>query len=252
MKKIITTLSFIAVSLFGFGQTSMVLLDHLDNDVSNGIVDENLLANTSLTTEILAYNSDSVAHTFKCRRTVFTMASDDSTQFCWGGLCYNWGSSLSSVALTIAPGDTVDFAAFGFHAIFKSKLSTITRTVHYQFYDTLTYSPSLFYDSTGVTIRYTFSTGVEEKAKIGGTISNAFPNPANLSVSMKYDITEFSHKGQIVFYDMLGKAVKEIALSDKKGTAKINVDDLNAGVYFYSFLVDGKAISTKKLVVSSK
>ena len=89
-------------------------------------------------------------------------------------------------------------------------------------------------------------------AKIGGTISNAFPNPANFSVSMKYDITEFSHKGQIVFYDMLGKAVKEIALSDKKGTAKINVDDLNAGVYFYSFLVDGKAISTKKLVVSSK
>ena len=84
------------------------------------------------------------------------------------------------------------------------------------------------------------------------SISNAFPNPANISVSMKYDITEFSHKGQIVIYDMLGKAVKEITLSDKKGTAKINVYDLSAGVYFYSFLVDGKAVSTKKLVVSSQ
>lgn len=83
-------------------------------------------------------------------------------------------------------------------------------------------------------------------------ISNPFPNPANSIVSMKYDINEFSEKGEIVFYDMLGKSVKEITLSDKKGTAKINVDDLNSGIYFYSFLVDGKAISTKKLVVSSK
>jgi len=247
MKKIITTLSFIAVSLFGFAQTSAIVLDEADVNISNSIFDVNLPGNTSVTTELLVSNSDVVSHTYKCRRIIYTVAADDSTQFCWGGLCYNWPSNLSSVSLTIAPGDTVDFAAFGFHAIFKSKLSTITRTVHYQFFDIADVT-----DSTGVTIRYNSTVGVDEVAKIGGTISNAFPNPANLSVSMKYDITEFSHKGQIVFYDMLGKAVKEIALSDKKGTAKINVDDLNAGVYFYSFLVDGKAVSTKKLVVSSK
>ena len=51
---------------------------------------------------------------------------------------------------------------------------------------------------------------------------------------------------------MVGKIVKETELTDKKGTAKINVDDLNSGIYFYSFIVDGKAISTKKLVISSK
>ena len=51
---------------------------------------------------------------------------------------------------------------------------------------------------------------------------------------------------------MLGKSIKAIALTDKKGTAKVNVDDLNPGIYFYSFVVDGKAISTKRLVVSYK
>lgn len=247
MKKIITSFSLIAISLFSFGQTSLLVLDDVDNNISNTIFDVNILANTTITTELLATNTDVVSHTYKCRRTIFTMDATDSTQFCWGGLCYNWGSNLSSVSLTIAPGDTVDFAALGFHAIFRSKLATAQRTVHYQFFDT-----SNINDSTGVTLRYNFSTGVEEMEKVGGSISNAFPNPANLVVSMKYDINESSQKGQIVFYDMLGKSVKEIALNDKKGTAKINVDDLNSGVYFYTFLVDGKAISTRKLVVSSK
>ncbi len=246
MKKIITSISLVAISLLGFAQ-SAVVLDDMDNDISGTQFDVALPGNSDVTTELLVHNSDSVSHTYKCRRTIFTVASDDSTQFCWGGLCYNWNTNLSSVSLAIAPGDTVDFAAFGFHAIFRSKLSTITRYVHYQFYDISTTS-----DSTGVTLKYNSTVGVDELDKIGGSISNAYPNPANEVVSMKYDINEYSQKGKIVFYDMVGKSVKEIALNDKKGTAKINVDDLNSGVYFYSFVVDGKAISTKKLVVSSK
>jgi hypothetical protein len=51
---------------------------------------------------------------------------------------------------------------------------------------------------------------------------------------------------------MLGKMVKQLVLDEKQGVAKINVSDLNSGVYFYSFLVDEKAIVTKKLVVSTK
>ncbi|MBA3971217.1 MAG: T9SS type A sorting domain-containing protein [Bacteroidetes bacterium] len=251
MKKIITTLCLFSLALLGFSQASLHVIDESDINVSNGIHDVSLPLNASITTELFAFNSDSISHTYKCRRTVYTMASDDSTQFCWGGLCYNWGTSLSSYSLTIAPGDTASFADFGFHAIFKSKLSTITRYVHYQFYDTTTYSTALFYDSTGVTLRYNSFTGVDEVVP-AGTISAAFPNPASAFVSMKYDINDFSSTGQIVLFDMLGKAVKQIGLTDKKGTAKINVDDLNAGVYFYSFLVDGKAITTKKLVISSK
>ena len=247
MKKIITSIAFIAISLFTFGQFSAVVLDDLSAYISNTIYDEYVGGNASVTTEFLVRNSDTVAHTYRCRRTIYTVAADDSTQFCWGGLCYNWGTNLSSVSLAINPGVTVNFAAFGFHAIFNTKLSTMTRYVHYQFYDIADAD-----DSTGVTIRYNSTVGINEMDKVGGTISNAFPNPANMSISVKYDINEFSNTGTIVFFDMLGKEVKEVVLSDKKGTAKINVDDLNSGIYFYSFMVDGKAISTKKLVISSK
>lgn len=248
MKKIITTFCLIAISVFSFGQIkSMMVLDMLDNNISNTIYDVNVMANANITTELLAHNADTVAHSYKCRRTIYTIDPTDSTQFCWGGLCYNWGSSLSSVSQTLAPGDTIDFAAFGFHAIFRTHLATISRTVHYQFYDIANIT-----DSTGVTIRYNYVTGINDIEISGGSIANAYPNPANSTVSIKYDINDFSQNGQIIFYDMLGKSVKAVNLSDKKGTAKINIDDLNSGIYFYSFLVDGKAISTKKLVVSSK
>jgi len=248
MKKIITSIALIASSVFAFGQISLEVLDHSNsNNVSSTIFDVSIGANTSLITEFYVTNTDVASHTYKCRRTILTIDPTDSTRFCWGGLCYNWPTNLSSQNLTVAPGDTLDFSDLGFHAEFLSKLSTITRTVHYQFYDIA--NPD---DSTGVTIRYNSTLGVDEMNKIGGSISNAYPNPTNMSVSMKYDINEFSNNGTIVFYDILGKAVKTVALNDKKGTAKINVDDLNSGIYFYSFLVDGKAISTKKLVISSK
>lgn len=246
MKKIITSIALVTVTIFGFAQNLDVLnVSHAE--VSNTIVDVNLPGNTSIITELLVTNTDAVSHTYRCRRTIYTVAADDSTRFCWGGLCYNWPTNLSSLSLAVAPGDTMDFADFGFHAEFVSKMSTMTRTVHYQFYNIADAN-----DSTGVTIRYNSTVGVDEMDKVGGTISNAYPNPANMSVSVKYDINEFSNTGTIVFFDMLGKEVKEVALSDKKGTAKINVDDLNSGIYFYSFMVDGKAISTKKLVISSK
>ena len=60
MKKIITTLSLITISLLTFGQTSMRVLDMLDVDFSNSIYDVSLPVNTNITTEMLAYNSDSV------------------------------------------------------------------------------------------------------------------------------------------------------------------------------------------------
>ena len=247
MKKIITSIAFVTASFFAFGQFSLDVMDDLENDISNTIFDVYIGQNTSLITELVVTNTDSVSHTYRCRRTIYTVDPTDSTRFCWGGLCYNWPTNLSSLSLAIAPGDTIHYADFGFHAEFISKMATITRTVHYQFYDITNIT-----DSTGVTIRYNSTVGVDEMEKIGGTISNAYPNPANLMVSMKYDINEYSQKGSIVFFDMVGKQVKEVVLNDKKGTAKINVDDLNSGIYFYSFVVDGKAISTKKIVISSK
>lgn len=246
MKKIITTLFIASIALTGFGQSIQLLSADDSSIVSNTIVDVNLAPSSSSGLEFLVTNTGATNDTIYVRRTIFAIDAADATQFCWGGLCYGFAANISSLYKAIVPLDTIDFANDGFHAVFNSGTSTMTRLVHYRFYD-----KNNITDSTGITIRYNYSTGVNELAQTGA-ISAAYPNPASSSVSMKYDITDPNQKGQITVYDMLGKTVKEIVLNDKQGTAVINTSDLNAGIYFYKFAVGNKTIATKKLVISSK
>jgi hypothetical protein len=243
MKKITTTLAFLTFVIFGYSQ-NIILLDDNNNVISNTIIDISIDSSTSITKEIFVKNSSINPDTIKVTRTM-SVATDDRTQFCWGGLCYLYTTNTSSLSLIIAGGDTVDFAENGFHAIFNSGLSNITRLVHYRFYNIHNFS-----DSVGVTLRYLSSTGIDELTHADGDISNGYPNPANSMVSFKYNLNEYSEGGKIVFYNMLGKVVKQIILNDKQGTAKINIADLDSGIYFYSFVEDNKIVSTKKLWIN--
>ena len=245
MKKIFTTLYFTLAIIFCSAQGSLRLLDTNDVVIDQATLSVIMPTLSSHTQEILVTNTSSVGKSYKVKRTIFAIDAADATQFCWGGLCYGFTTNLSSLTLTVAPGDTVDFVGNGFHGIFNSGTASMTRFVHYNFYDVS--APG---DSSGVTVQYTTFVGINEQDKVNGTISNAFPNPSTSFVSIKYDMNEFSQNGKIVFYDMLGKKVKEVELADRKGTAKINVADMNAGLYFYTFVIDDKAIATKKVVIS--
>jgi hypothetical protein len=246
MKKITTTLYLLLSLIYGYGQ-SIVLLDDNNALISNTTVDVNIASGSSATKEVLITNQGSIPDTIKAIRTIKTIDAGDQTQFCFGGLCYAYSTNVSSLSVIVGAGDTVNFFENGFHALFNAGSACVTRAVHYQFYNI---HHSL--DTTGVTLRYVCATtDVNELSPETGTISNVYPNPANSLVSVKYDLTESSQKGKIVFYDLLGKAVKEILLNDKQdGIAKINVSDLSQGIYFYSLLMDDKVISTKKLVIN--
>lgn len=244
MRKIATTLYLLSSVIFGYSQ-NIVLLNDNKNIISNTIVDINIASSSGATDEILIKNVSLIPDTLKVIRTIYSVDAGDQTQFCFGGLCYSFTTDVSNLSLIIAPGDTVDFSENGFHSIFNSGTSCVTRSVHYKFYNIHNFS-----DSTGVTLRYLCSTGIDELLHGGGVISAAYPNPANSLVSIKYDVNELSQKSKIIFYNMLGKSVKEIILNDKQGTVKINVGDLNAGIYFYTFMVDDKIISTKKMVIN--
>lgn len=243
MKKIATL--FLLLLFFAHGYSQIVLLDDNNSIVSNTIIDINLASNSSSTKEILVKNAGTVMDTLKVLRIVYSMDSNDQTQFCFGGLCYSYSTDVSNLTLTVNPGDTIDYAENGFHALFYSGAACVTRTVHYRFYNV-----NNFPDSAGVTLRYVCATEVDDLSKPAGTISNAYPNPASTTVSLKYAINASSEKGKIVFHDMLGKSVKEVMLNDKQGIAKINIADLTPGIYFYTYSIDDKAICSKKLVIT--
>jgi hypothetical protein len=244
MKKTVTTLGFVLAFYLGYCQ-NIVLLNTDTADISNAIVNINMAPSTTNTTEVLIRNSGSVADTLKVTRSVQVADPNDLTQFCFGGLCYSYTTNVSSLTLIVPPGETKGFFDNGFHAAYSASSSTITRKVHYKFYNIHN-----ALDSAGVSFHYLFTTGIDDMSIENNTLSNAYPNPTNSTVSFKYNLNNTSEKGKIVFYDMLGKSVKEVMLNDRQGSIKINITDLNPGIYFYTYMVDDKTISSKKLIIT--
>ncbi|MEO6902667.1 MAG: T9SS type A sorting domain-containing protein [Bacteroidia bacterium] len=103
-------------------------------------------------------------------------------------------------------------------------------------------------DFAEVTINYTCTNGIKEHDL--GTISPAYPNPANGMIAIDYTLKNTPKNAKIIFYDRLGKMVKETPIANQQGTAKINISELCTGFYFYNFVVDGKTSNARKLIIS--
>jgi hypothetical protein len=77
------------------------------------------------------------------------------------------------------------------------------------------------------------------------------PNPTTHSTMIKYFIPGQNSTASIKISNTSGEAIKSINLSSKNnGQITIQTNDLIAGTYFYSLIVDGKIIDTKKMVIT--
>jgi hypothetical protein len=76
------------------------------------------------------------------------------------------------------------------------------------------------------------------------------PNPFTNSTTIKYYLPASSQTAVLVIKDLNGKGFKTYNLASKIGEVVINGGELPAGTYFYSLIVDGKTVDTKKMVLS--
>ena len=79
--------------------------------------------------------------------------------------------------------------------------------------------------------------------------SNAYPNPANSTVSFDYNMPFNVNSASVAIYNMMGQEVVRQDLNLGGSRADINVSDLNEGVYFYSLIVNNQTVKTNKFVV---
>lgn len=82
------------------------------------------------------------------------------------------------------------------------------------------------------------------------SISQNYPNPFNSTTSIKISILNQSFV-EIKFFNILGKEIKLlINRIMNPGNYKFNFEalDINSGIYFYSLLVNGKKIDTKRMI----
>ncbi|PHN02165.1 tail fiber domain-containing protein [Flavilitoribacter nigricans] len=86
-----------------------------------------------------------------------------------------------------------------------------------------------------------------------GTLSSARldqnqPNPFSGSTAISYFIPDTVRTAEIRFTDAAGRVLKSMILSERgQGKTILETDQLSQGIYFYSLVLDGELVDTKKM-----
>ncbi len=126
--------------------------------------------------------------------------------------------------------------------IIKQSVSIKSILVALVFFMTVSYS-SFSYSQNLQTI--TSTTNEVDKIEI----SEAYPNPATHYIQFDYRLTDKMSEGKITVYNLLGSMVGEHRLNKYDNRIQIPVDNLKAGIYFYTISINNKSLITKKFVV---
>ena len=154
--------------------------------------------------------------------------------FCWGTTCYPPQINVSTNPIIIDAGASFD----GFKGTVSSMPVETELTINYCFSVVGNPSEKVCTDVTFSSM--SLPVGLEEN----NALFSVYPNPAN-------DILYLSHtsrkEGVFRMYDMLGNKIYSDLITTSKS---IQLEDFNAGIYFYTFSINGKDTEVQKLVIS--
>ena len=94
----------------------------------------------------------------------------------------------------------------------------------------------------------------EEATDIDAVVSALYqnePNPFTESTIVRCDVNEEVVKADLYIYNMNGDQIAEYAVTGR-GATSVTIDggSLNAGMYLYALIADGKVIDTKRMILT--
>lgn len=249
MKKVLSFLSFFAF-IFSINAQSLVLhqgSQALSNDQELSFtVDVNTNMLGAPTTSLKVENVSDDFIQVKVKKTIIDTVTGSENAFCWGQ-CFVPRVSVSLSPLII---DANDFNEDSFYAEYWPKGLEGTSTIRYTFF-VYEGSDEDYTDSVSVIMNFVVTpASVEQYILSNSTLSNARPNPANNSTSIPYSLpNSFNGDAQIVVKNLLGSTVFSETINNTNGKVNVNTSEFDAGIYFYSLVVNGQTFYTKKLIV---
>ncbi len=235
MKKTFTLLLLLLVCLsanISFAQSDLEAID--PQTIVYGTTDDALL-----TTSFDIKNNSSYTLNVKVRKFIISEVPGTYNYFCWEQ-CYTPQVYISPTSIPIGPGQSVP----NFYADYLPVGNAGSTTVEYCFYD-----ETDFTNQTCVTIEFQVSVASAVKNADLGQIGLPQPNPAYDVVRFQYSLNQSAQHATITLYNLVGQQVKQVPLTAQNGILEINISDLQAGIYMYSFMSASRMISNGKLIV---
>ena len=81
-------------------------------------------------------------------------------------------------------------------------------------------------------------------------LSQNDPNPFSSDTRIAYNLPEGTQQAAIYIYDLQGKQVKRLDVSPAETGTMLHGGDLQAGMYIYSLIADGKELASKKMILT--
>ena len=177
------------------------------------------------------------------KRVKAEIGTTQINQVCFDGNCIE--DNLDNLTFTkkLDPGEittgfvsilnaglTEEFSIVSYHIYNKDNpLDAIDFDVHYTVKEAL--QDDIFYESSEILLK------------------DVYPNPVAESAFLDYQLKTEEKKAKIILHNVLGSFVGDYSLPFNENQLKINTQDLNPGVYFYTLYIDSRSITTKKFVV---
>jgi hypothetical protein len=186
--------------------------------------------------------------TILCQKTILDspplLDSWAGASYCFAATCYSSSSTNPSLPATLIPGKELSYLdgdADAWSGHYNPNSITGESIVKYCFYDINNVS-----DQTCITITYNCSplSGQMDFSQSLVDIGDFYPNPANKIVNFTFN----GNLATLKLIDILGNNVKEILLN-QEGVKKLDISDINKGIYFGNLIVNDEVVSIKKLIV---
>jgi len=241
MKKYILLSTIIMFTFTVFAQTFQIL-DASKNNVSNSPITVTGDINTIIKAQLYVVNNSAGTASFKVKKIENNIQPTTSNSFCFNDQCYPPTSYESTSALTLQAGDTT--TSSGFYGEYTPNDAEGPTQVTYVVFNST--NPN---DSTYVVVTYVAQATAIAKINFSSIeFSNPYPNPVNVNTKINYNIPFSYVRATLYIRNIIGTIVREHEISNPQGKLNLDLSDLNEGIYFYSLVIDGNVVLTRKLI----
>jgi hypothetical protein len=176
------------------------------------------------------------------RRFEDCTVSGSENYFCWD-ICWSTTVDVSG-PMSIAPSDTATY----FYGDYKPLGNIGASVIRYRFYDennqTNFNEVYIKFNAGSCLAIEDCNVGIDEEE---ASLTSVYPNPATDQITLEYNTA--GDNGTIIISDLTGKVVRTVSVSSSSTKSVIGLEGLHSGVYFYSFQVNNKPVSTRKFII---
>ncbi len=198
---------------------------------------------TDIAFEAIFNNLTDVGVNIKVARNEIIMMDSTDSDFCWAGQCYpSWVDTSGNFQYVPAGGSSAE-ADFVAHYHIHNAVGV--SLIEYTFYNND--NPD---ENVKIVVKFdTDPTTINENILKNIWLSDVYPNPATNFVTIDYRLPQEVLSANVKVVNILGSIVKEQNVDIRNNNMRMDITDINSGIYFYSLFVNGEVYSTKKLIV---